>query len=130
MDGQPNYERRSDSTPIRTRRPALVRLFPDGETLAFINVEGSLSKVDLTDGVIETLTGYDDPDQTLAVGPDGDRIVIVTDRFSRGSLAVVAADGSGIEALADDNYLYDDPQWGDEDIIYATRSRHRDLFDY
>jgi dipeptidyl aminopeptidase/acylaminoacyl peptidase len=55
-------------------------------------------------------------------------VAVVTDHFSRGALAVVPADGSGVTAWADDEFTYGDPRWGAS--LYATRSRHRDLFDY
>jgi dipeptidyl aminopeptidase/acylaminoacyl peptidase len=114
---------------------------PDGDRLAVVDADGRLSSVDPATGRVRQLTRGEAPDRGLAWAPDGDRVAVVTDAFSRATLAVVPADGSGIEAWADDEFLYGDPRWaapGDGDAtpadtdrpVYAVRSRHRDLFDY
>ncbi|PSQ06166.1 hypothetical protein BRC97_07265 [Halobacteriales archaeon QS_6_71_20] len=110
--------------------PAWFDWHPDGDAVAFLSAEGSLSTVDPETGRVETLTGYDEPDRGLAYGPAGETLAVVTDRFSRASLALVTADGSRVEALADDEYLYGDPAVGDDGTVYATRAEHRHLFDY
>jgi dipeptidyl aminopeptidase/acylaminoacyl peptidase len=110
--------------------PAWFDWHPDGEEVAFLSAGGDLSTVDPEIGRIETLTGYDEPDLSLAYGPDGEDITVVTDHFSRASLALVAADGSRVTALADDEFLYGDPAVADDGTVYATRAEHRHLFDY
>ncbi|WP_435063285.1 S9 family peptidase [Halobaculum sp. EA56] len=110
--------------------PAWFDWHPDGDEVAFLSAEGSLSTVDVATGRVETLTGYDEPDLGLAYGPDGDELAVVTDHFSRASLALVAADGSRVESLADDEYLYGDPAVADDGTVYAARAEHRHLFDY
>ncbi|MFC7069324.1 S9 family peptidase [Halobaculum lipolyticum] len=110
--------------------PAWVDWHPDGDELAFLSADGDVSTVDVETGEIETLTGYDEPDLGLAYTPDGDALAVVTDRFSRASLALVAADGSRVEALADDEFLYGDPAVGADGTVYATRAPHRSLFDF
>ena len=132
-DGQHDTRLTSEGvTALRYGRgdPKWFDWHPGGEEIAFVDAEGSLSTVSVETGRVEQLTNYDDPDLGLAYGPEGDRIAVVTDHFSRGSLAVVAADGSGVVALADDDYLYQDPHWGADGAVYAVRAHHRDLFDY
>ncbi|WP_277553348.1 S9 family peptidase [Halobaculum limi] len=110
--------------------PAWFDWHPAGDEVAFLSGDGDLSTVDVETGEVTALTTYDDPDLGLAYGPDGDAIAVVTNHFSRGSLALVASDGSRIEALADDEYLYGDPAVADDGTVYATRAEHRHLFDY
>ncbi|MFC6785046.1 S9 family peptidase [Halobaculum halobium] len=109
--------------------PAWFDWHPAGTEVAFVSGDGDLSTVDAETGAVTTLTGYDDPDLSLAYAPGGDDIAVVTDHFSRASLALVAADGSRVEALADDEFLYGDPAVADDGTVYATRAEHRHLFD-
>ncbi|UIP01091.1 prolyl oligopeptidase family serine peptidase [Halobaculum sp. CBA1158] len=110
--------------------PRWIDWHPDGDAVAFLSAAGSLSTVDAETGEVTALTAYDEPDLGLAYAPDGDDLAVVTDHFSRASLALVAADGSRVEALADDEYLYGDPAVGADGTVYATRAEHRHLFDY
>ena len=100
---------------------------PDGSAVAFLSAEGSLSTVDTETGAVEELTHHDGPDLGLAWGEHG--VALVTDAVSRASLALVGPDTGSLQVLADDDYLYSDPRWGD-DGLYAVRAHHRDLFDY
>jgi dipeptidyl aminopeptidase/acylaminoacyl peptidase len=100
---------------------------PDGSAVAFLSAEGSLSTVDTETGAVEERTHHDGPDLGLAWGEHG--IALVTDAASRASLAVVDPHSGSLQVLADDDYLYSDPRWGD-DGLYAVRAHHRDLFDY
>ena len=102
---------------------------PDGTHIAYIDAEGTLSTVAVATGETRQLTTHDDPDLAAAYGPNGDRIALVTDAFSRASLAVTDADGGGTVALADDEYLYGQPAWGPDGAVYAVRAPHRSLFD-
>ncbi len=110
--------------------PAWFDWHPDGGEVAFVDADGSLSTVDVDTGEVTALTTADEPDLGLAYGPDGEELAVVTNRFSRASLALVAADGSRVEALADDEFLYQDPRFAEDGTVYAVRARHRDLFDY
>jgi len=101
---------------------------PDAAEVAYLGSEGSLSVVDAATGESRALTEWDAPDSGLAWAPDGDRIAVVTDYWSRSSLGVVDPDGGRMAAWADDEYLYADPRWAG-DALYAVRARHRDLFD-
>lgn len=100
---------------------------PSGDRIAYLTATGCLAAVDVETGDTAELTSYDDPVRGLAWGAPG--IAVVTDHFSRASLALVDPDSGSIDVLADDEFLYGDPRWGG-DAVYATRSRHRDLFDY
>ncbi|XVH32042.1 S9 family peptidase [Haloferacaceae archaeon DSL9] len=102
---------------------------PDGDRLAYLAADGTLSVVDAATGEKTAVTRWDDADLGLAWHPTDDRIAVVTDHFSRASLAVVAVDGSQLTVLADDDYLYDDPKWCGDDVV-AVRSAHRHWFDY
>lgn len=100
---------------------------PDGERIAFVTANGDLATADPDDGAVETLTDWDAGIGGLAWGEGG--IAVVTDQFSRASLAVVESDGSGVSVRADDEFLYADPRWDGEAVV-AVRSTHRDRFDY
>lgn len=100
---------------------------PNGDRIAFLSASGTLSTVDTETGHVEELTHHASPDIGLDWGERG--IALVTDHFSRASLAVVDPDSGSIDVVADDEYLYADPRWGD-DGLYAVRAHHRDLFDY
>ncbi len=100
---------------------------PDGDRIAFVTADAELATVDANTGEVEVLTDLEGGISGLAWGEPG--IVIVTDGFSRASLAVVSPDGDRIEAIANDEYLYADPHWQGGSVV-ATRSRHADLFDY
>jgi len=102
---------------------------PDGAAVAFVTADGDVATVDLDTGDVERVTTHDDPDLAVAWSPDGDELAVVTDHFSRASLALVDPEGGRLEALADDDYLYDDPWW-DGGRVVAVRSTHRDLFDH
>ena len=109
--------------------PRWIEWHPEGQNIAYISAGQTVKTVDPDTGETTRVTDDDSAAEGLAYGPEGDRIAVVTDRFSRGSLAVAAADGSGTVALADDELLYSDPEWG-ADGLYAVRSAHRHLFDY
>ena len=100
---------------------------PDGDRVAYVTGEGDLATVDADDGTVDVLTDWDGAVGGLAWGEPG--IAVVTDEFSRASLAVVEPDGSGVDVRADDEFLYDDPRWSGESVV-AARSTHRDLFDH
>ena len=100
---------------------------PGGDRIAFVTAAAELATVDADTGAVEVLTDTDGGISGLAWGEPG--IAIVTDEFSRASLAVVSPDGDRIEAVANDEYLYADPHWQGESVV-ATRSEHADLFDY
>jgi dipeptidyl aminopeptidase/acylaminoacyl peptidase len=102
---------------------------PDGSAVAFLTADGDVATVDLETGVVERATTHDDPDLAVAWSPDGEDLAVVTDHFSRASLALADPGGGRLEALADDEFLYGDPWWDGERVV-ATRSTHRDLFDY
>ncbi|NHX35430.1 MULTISPECIES: S9 family peptidase [Halolamina] len=100
---------------------------PDGDRIAFVDAEGTLSAVDAETGAVEALTHHDDPDIGLAWGDHG--IAAVTNAVSRAALVLVDPDTGSQRVLADDDYLYNDPRWGD-DGLYAVRAPHRSLFDF
>ncbi len=100
---------------------------PDGSAVAFLSGEGTLSTVDTETGEVEELTHHDGADLGLDWGEHG--IALVTDAVSRAALTVVDPETGSLRVLADDEYLYSDPRWGD-DGLYAVRAHHRDLFDY
>ncbi|WP_418281992.1 prolyl oligopeptidase family serine peptidase [Halorubrum sp. DTA98] len=100
---------------------------PDGERIAVVTGDGDLATVDADSGRVEVLTDWDDGISGLAWGESG--IAVVTDHFSRASLAVVDPDGTGIDVRADDEWLYADPRW-DDDALVAARSTHRHFFDH
>jgi len=100
---------------------------PAGDRIAFVTADAELATVDADTGAVEVLTDLSGGISGLAWGEPG--IAVVTDAFSRASLAVVSPDGDRIEAIANDEYLYADPHWQGERVV-ATRSRHADLFDY
>jgi len=100
---------------------------PDGDRIAFVDAAGTLSTVDADTGEVETLTHHDDPDPGLAWGAPG--IAAVTNAVSRAALVLVDPDTGSQRVLADDDYLYNDPRWGD-DALYAIRAPHRSLFDF
>ncbi|MFC7187468.1 S9 family peptidase [Halorubrum yunnanense] len=100
---------------------------PDGDRIAFVTADTELATVDADTGAVEVLTELSGGISGLAWGEPG--IAVVTDGFSRASLAVVSPDGDRVEAVANDEFLYADPHWQGEGVV-ATRSRHADLFDY
>ena len=100
---------------------------PDGDRIAYIDAAGTLSKVDTETGTVEELTHHDDPDLGLAWGEHG--VAAVTNAVSRAALVLVDPDTGSQQVLADDDYLYADPRWGD-DGLYAVRAPHRSLFDF
>ncbi|MDZ5809833.1 prolyl oligopeptidase family serine peptidase [Halorubrum sp. AD140] len=100
---------------------------PDGDRIAFVTAESELATVDADTGTVEVLTDLEGGISGLAWGEPG--IAIVTDSFSRASLAVVSPDGDRVEAIANDEYLYADPHWQGETVV-ATRSTHADFFDH
>jgi dipeptidyl aminopeptidase/acylaminoacyl peptidase len=100
---------------------------PEGDAVAFLSATGTLSTVDAETGEVTELTHHDAGDLSLAWGEHG--IAFVTDAFTRASLALVDPETGSLQVLADDEYLYTDPRWGD-DGLYAVRARHRDLFDF
>ena len=100
---------------------------PGGDRLAFVTADAELATVDVDTGAVEVLTDLEGGIAGLAWGHPG--IAVVTDGFSRASLAVVSPDGDRVEAIANDEFLYADPHWQGETVV-ATRSRHADLFDY
>ncbi len=100
---------------------------PDGDRIAFVTGDAELATVDADTGAVEVLTDLEGGISGLAWGEPG--IAIVTDAFSRASLAVVSPDGDRIEAIATGEYLYADPHWQGDSVV-ATRSAHADLFDY
>ena len=100
---------------------------PDGDRIAFVTADAELATVDADTGAVEVLTDLEGGIAGLAWGEPG--IAVVTDGFSRASLAVVSPDGDRVEAIANDEFLYADPHWKGESVV-ATRSRHADLFDY
>lgn len=100
---------------------------PDGDRIAFITADAELATVDVDTGAVDVLTDLDGAISGLAWGEPG--IAVVTDGFSRASLAVVSPDGNRVEAIANDEFLYADPHWQGETVV-ATRSEHADLFDY
>jgi len=105
---------------------------PVGETIAYASqVDDSLSiwTVDPDTGEKTRVTHHDANDGDPRFSPTGEEIAFVTDHWSPGSLAVASADGDRLEVLRDDEYLYVDPRWADEDTLYAVRTRHRDLQD-
>ncbi len=104
---------------------------PAGDAIAYLGpaeAGPALRTVDPETGeiarVVEGTACYDP-----RFGPDGEEIALVADRPSPGALAVASADGRRFEALADDDYLYADPQWAGPETLYAVRMRHRDLHD-
>ncbi|WP_144797453.1 S9 family peptidase [Halorubrum depositum] len=100
---------------------------PDGDRIAFVTADAELATVDADTGAVEVLTDLSGGISGLAWGEPG--IAVVTDAFSRASLAVVSPDGDRVEAIANDEHLYADPHWQGESVV-ATRSEHADLFDY
>ena len=100
---------------------------PDGDRVAYVTADGDLAAVDAAAGTVDVLTDWDGGVGGLAWGEPG--IAVVTDEFSRASLAVVEPDGSGVDVLADDEFLYADPRWSGEAVV-AARSTHRDFFDH
>ncbi|KTG09485.1 hypothetical protein AUR64_17075 [Haloprofundus marisrubri] len=101
---------------------------PDGTELAYLSASGSLSVVDLQTGEKRALVGDDAADLGLSWSDDGSELAVVANRRSRATLGVVAADGSRLDSLRDDAYLYADPQFAGDDV-YAIRAPHRSLFD-
>jgi dipeptidyl aminopeptidase/acylaminoacyl peptidase len=105
---------------------------PEGEAIAYASqMDDSLSiwAVAPDTGEKTRVTHHDANDGGPRFSPDGTEIAFVTDNWSPGSLAVASADGSRVEVLRDDEFLYVDPRWADEDTLYAVRTRHRDLSD-
>jgi dipeptidyl aminopeptidase/acylaminoacyl peptidase len=102
---------------------------PNGDRIVYVDADGTATTVDVETGATRALTRHDAADLAVAWSPDGDDIAVVTDAFSRRSLAFVGPGGDRIEAVADDEYLYGAPRWYGRGVI-ATRSTHRDLFDY
>ncbi len=100
---------------------------PGGDRVAFVTADAELATVDVDTGAVEVLTDPEGGISGLAWGEPG--IAVVTDAFSRASLAVVSPDGDRVEAIANDEFLYADPHWQGETVV-AARSRHADLFDY
>ncbi len=100
---------------------------PDGDRIAFVDTAGTLSTVDTATGAVEEHTHHDGPDIGLAWGEQG--IATVTNAASRAALVLVDPDTGSQQVLADDDYLYNDPRWG-EDGLYAVRAPHRSLFDF
>ncbi|MFC6890542.1 S9 family peptidase [Halorubrum trueperi] len=100
---------------------------PDGDRIAYVTADAELATVDADTGTVDVLTDFEGGIGGLAWGDRG--IAVVTDHFSRGSLAVVSPAGDGVRAIANDGYLYDDPHW-QGDAVVAIRSTHADLFDY
>lgn len=100
---------------------------PNGDRIAFVTADAELATVDADTGAVEVLTDLAGGISGLAWGDPG--IAVVTDGFSRASLAVVSPDGDRVGAIANDEFLYADPHWQGESVV-ATRSRHADLFDY
>ncbi|WP_290811794.1 prolyl oligopeptidase family serine peptidase [Halovivax sp.] len=100
---------------------------PDGDRIAVVTGECELATVDVRAGSVDVLTDWDGGIAGLAWGEPG--IAVVTDQFSRASLAVVEPDGTGVDVRADDEFLYGDPRW-DGDAVVAARSIHRHFFDF
>ncbi|MFD1566402.1 prolyl oligopeptidase family serine peptidase, partial [Halolamina litorea] len=100
---------------------------PAGDRIAFIDAAGTLSAVDAATGEVEALTHGDGPVIGLAWGEHG--VAAVTNEVSRAALVLIDPDTGGQQILADDDYLYSDPRWGD-DGLYAVRAPHRSLFDF
>ncbi|MFB6235572.1 MAG: prolyl oligopeptidase family serine peptidase [Halopenitus sp.] len=100
---------------------------PDGDLIAFVTADSELATVDADTGQVDVLTDWDGGIAGVAWGPAG--IAVVTDHFSRASLAVVSPDGDRFRVVADDEYLYADPRW-QSDALVATQSTHEDFFDH
>lgn len=105
---------------------------PEGESVVYAGeVDGSLSiwTVDVETGEKTRVTHHEANDGGPRYSPDGEEIVFVTDYRSPGALAVASTEGRRVEVLREDEYLYADPRWADDETLYAVRTRHRDLQD-
>jgi len=105
---------------------------PDGESVAYVtDSAGSLDvwTVDVETGRKQRVTHHQEPDAFPRFSPAGDAIAYVTGHRSPGTVAVSDVDGMRTTVLRDDEYVYTDPQWVDDDALLAVRSPHRDIFD-
>ena len=100
---------------------------PSGDRIAYVTADSELATVDPDTGDETVLTDTSGGIGGIAWGEPG--IAIVTDHFSRASVAVVSPNGDRVRAVANDEFLYGDPHW-QGDAVVATRSAHEDLFDY
>lgn len=104
----------------------------DGARVAYVATTSGhreLHTADVATGKKRRLTTHDAPDGDPRYAPDGSALAFVTDYWSPGSLGVVSADGSTLECLRDDEYVYADPQWLDTETMLAVRTEHWDTFD-
>ncbi|MFB6201231.1 MAG: LpqB family beta-propeller domain-containing protein [Halorhabdus sp.] len=105
---------------------------PDGGALVYSsNASGSLDiwTVNVDTGEKTRLTYHSEPDTHPRFGPSGSEVAYVTSHRSPGTIAISDREGTKTHILRTDDYLYDDPQWKDDDTLYAIRTAHTDIYD-
>jgi len=105
---------------------------PDGGQLVYCsNAAGTLDvwMIDVETGEKTRLTYHPEPDTYPRFSPDSSEIAFVTYHRSPGTIAVTNRDGTNMEVLRTDDCLYTDPQWIDNERLFAVRSSHKDIYD-
>lgn len=105
---------------------------PNGGELVYCsNAGGTLDvwTIDVDTGEKTRLTYHSEPDTYPRFSPDGSEVAFVTYQRSPGTIAVTNLDGTSMEVLRTDESLYTDPQWADNETLYAARSSHKDIYD-